>query len=200
MNIQELIEAVQAKLGVTVDGAPGPETWRAIYEAVTGKVAPANDVKSQNVDPRSAGVIAQLQPQVQPYALALLQGAAAAGIEIKLISGHRTYAEQDALFAQGRTRPGKKVTNAKGGESNHNFGIAFDVGVFDDGKYLPETPSYDAVGVIGKQLGLDWGGDWANLVDKPHFELRPAWAGDLSEAQMLAELRRRTSEGSSYFA
>jgi peptidoglycan L-alanyl-D-glutamate endopeptidase CwlK len=200
MNIQELIKAVQAKLGVTVDGAPGPETWLAIYEAVTGKSAAARDAVSQKVDARSEGVIALLQPQVHPYARALVQGAAAAGIEIKLISGLRTYAEQDALFAQGRTKPGRKVTNAKGGESNHNFGIAFDIGVFDEGRYLPETPSYDAVGVIGKQLGLEWGGDWASLVDKPHFELRPAWARDLSEMQMLAELRRRTTEGSPYFA
>nr|WP_295770097.1 M15 family metallopeptidase [Rhodoferax sp.] len=41
----------------------------------------------------------------------------------------RSCAEQDALYAQGRTAPGNKVTNAKSGDSNHNFGIAFDIGV-----------------------------------------------------------------------
>jgi len=46
---------------------------------------------------------------------------------LKLISGLRTYEEQDALYAQGRTAPGPKVTNAPGGHSNHNFGLAFDM-------------------------------------------------------------------------
>lgn len=200
MNVQEIIAAVQKKLGVGVDGCAGPETWKAIYQAVVGPL-PAEVAKAQDrVDDRSETAIAQLQPEVRTYARALVHAAAFAGIEIKVISGFRSYAEQDVLFAQGRTRPGRRVTNCKGGESNHNFGIAFDIGVFDGPHYLPESPSYDAVGALGKQLGLEWGGDWTSLVDKPHFELRPGWAARLSEHEMLAELRRRHDSDTPYYA
>jgi peptidoglycan L-alanyl-D-glutamate endopeptidase CwlK len=199
MNVQQLVMAVQKKLGVTVDGHPGPETWQAIYRSVVGADAAPPPHAQDPVDDRSETCIAKLQPPVQPYARALVHAAAAAGIEIKVISGFRSYQEQDELFAQGRTKPGKRVTNCKGGESNHNFGVAFDIGVFDGKHYLPESPSYDAVGVLGKELGLDWGGDWASLVDKPHFELRPDWAATLSEPEMLAELRRRNDSGTPYY-
>jgi hypothetical protein len=87
------------------------------------------------VDSRSEGVIATLLPQVQPYARALVGKAAANGITIKVISGLRTYDEQNALYAQGRDKPDRIVTNARGGYSNHNFGVAFDVGLFKGNAY-----------------------------------------------------------------
>jgi peptidoglycan L-alanyl-D-glutamate endopeptidase CwlK len=139
-------------------------------------------------------VIATLHPKVQPYARALVLKAASAGITIKIISGLRTYAEQDALYAQGRTKPGNIVTRVKGGYSNHNFGVAFDVGVFDGPKYVPESPRYKAVGAIGLDLGLEWGGNWKDFKDEPHFQLRPKWAAG-SEKDMLAELRTRKAAG-----
>jgi peptidoglycan LD-endopeptidase CwlK len=200
MNTDAVIRSVQQLLGVTVDGQAGPETWNAIYNALTGHAAPTSGEFADEVDPRSEAVIAKLQPEVRTYARTLVRRAAAVGIDIKIIGGLRTYAEQDALFAKGRTAPGPRVTNAKGGESNHNFGIAFDIGVFKGKDYLPESPSYEAVGAIGQGIGLDWGGAWATLVDKPHFELRPAWAAALSEREMLAELRRRTGDGVPLYA
>ena len=126
--------------------------------------------------------------------------AAANGITIKVISGLRTYAEQDDLYAQGRTKPGNIVTNAKGGYSNHNFGIAFDVGVFEGSSYLDESPKYKAVGVLGNDLGLEWGGNWKTIQDEPHFQLRPTWAADESEKDMLAELRSRKDSGEGVYA
>src|SRR5205085_10929340 len=120
--------------------------------------------------------IASLVPEIQDTARTLVRMAAETGITIKIISGLRTYEEQDALFAQGRTTPGDRVTNARGGFSNHNFGLAFDVGIFEDGKYVEESPDYKTVGQIGKSLGLAWGGDWKSIQDEPHFELRPIWA------------------------
>lgn len=133
-------------------------------------------------------------------ARALVQKSAANGIKIKIISGLRTYEEQDKLYAQGRTAPGNIVTKAKGGYSNHNFGIAFDAGVFEGARYLPESPKYKAVGVLGMELGLEWGGNWKTLVDQPHFQLRPAWATRISEKQMLAELRNRVAGGLPVYA
>ncbi|HRA63091.1 MAG TPA: M15 family metallopeptidase, partial [Burkholderiaceae bacterium] len=192
MQIDEMISAVQKKLGITVDGRAGPETWGAIYtQIVKPKVdamAPAAAISE--VDARSEKVIATLQPPVRPMARALVQKAALNGIQIRIISGLRSYAEQNALYAQGRTLAGRKVTNARGGYSNHNFGIAFDVGVFEGARYLGESPKYKAVGALGMELGLEWGGSWKTIIDEPHFQLRPAWAAGLSERQMLAQMRR----------
>ena len=84
--------------------------------------------------------------------------------------------------------------------SNHNFGIAFDVGVFSGTSYLPESPKYKAVGVLGMDIGLEWGGNWTSIVDQPHFQLRPTWASAMSEKEMLAELRARVAAGQPIFA
>jgi hypothetical protein len=72
------------------------------------------------------------------------------------------------------SEPGKIVTKARGGQSWHNFGLAFDVGIFStDGKnYYGESAAYREVGKIGKALGLEWGGDW-DFVDEPHFQYNP---------------------------
>jgi peptidoglycan LD-endopeptidase CwlK len=121
-------------------------------------------------------------------------------LRIRVISGHRTWQEQDKLYAQGRTRPGDIVTKARGGYSNHNFGIAFDIGVFEGNKYLKQSTKYKAVGALGMELGLEWGGNWKNFVDEPHFQLRPSWAEGLSERQMLAQFRDRVAGGQQLFA
>ena len=213
MNLPDMIRAVQQALGVDVDANAGPETWTAIYNKIcpnaqpptstgSGQAAPAaGPVDSgDKVDARSEGVIATLLPEVQPYARALVTKSAQNGITIKVISGLRTYDEQNDLYAQGRTKPGNIVTNARGGYSNHNFGIAFDIGVFEGSSYKDESPKYKAVGALGTDLGLEWGGNWKTIQDEPHFQLRPTWAADLSEKDMLAQLRDRKEEGKSVYA
>lgn len=90
-------------------------------------------------------------------------------ITLRISQGLRTIAEQDALYAQGRTTPGKIVTNAKGGSSYHNYGLAIDLvelvgnklGNFDMGKLKPLADRY----------GLIWGGTFETLYDPPHFEI-----------------------------
>ena len=126
-----------------------------------------------SIDARSAKNIATLHQELQPLATKLIELAKELGINAKVIAGLRTYAEQEALYAQGRTKPGKVVTKARGGHSIHNFGLAFDVGVFsdDDNTYHGESPSYRTLGEIGEGLGLAWGGRW-KFVDEPHFEYK----------------------------
>jgi peptidoglycan LD-endopeptidase CwlK len=123
------------------------------------------------VDERSEKNIATLNKKVQPLARLLIETATAQGIHVKVISGHRTYEEQNDLYAQGRTKPGPIVTKAKGGQSNHNFATAFDIGIFskDGKKYFDESPDYEKVGTIGESLGLEWGGRW-KFKDEPHFQ------------------------------
>ena len=202
MRIEEMIAAIQAQLGIEVDGKAGPQTWGAIYARIVQKKIDGQPpgLAIATVDARSEKVIATLLPQVQPMARALVQKAAAAGITNRVLSGLRSHAEQDALYAKGRTAPGDIVTKARGGYSNHNFGIAFDVGVFEGNRYLGDSPKYKAVGVLGMDLGLEWGGSWKTIVDQPHFQLRPAWAAGLAERDMLAQMRARHAAGQSVFA
>jgi peptidoglycan L-alanyl-D-glutamate endopeptidase CwlK len=56
------------------------------------------------------------------------------------------------------------------------------------------------VGILGVDLGLEWGGNWKTITDQPHFQLRPNWAKELTEKNMLAELRSRKASGENYFA
>ena len=202
MTLEEMVAAVQKTLGVTVDGKAGPETWTAIYQKIV-KPKIAGDQSGpelSRVEPRSEKNILTLNPEIQPLARALVQKADASGIGIKVISGLRSYEEQDALYAQGRTTPGKIITNAPAGYSNHNFGIAFDIGVFESNKYLGDSPKYKAVGALGMDIGLEWGGSWKSIDDQPHFQLRPKWANDLTEKQMLAGLRDRVKNGLPVYA
>ncbi len=214
------IKAVQHELGIDSDGNAGPQTWAAVYAKIVGASPATEDqpgpqsppAATGGLDARSERNILSLHPKVQPYARALAGKAAQAGIQIQIVSGTRTYDEQAKVYAQGRTAPGKIVTHAKPGHSNHNFGVAFDVGIFVGGQYiddLEEKGKYDgallnrqyaAVGAIGKSIGLDWGGDWTSIHDEPHFELRPAWASSMSEEAMLAALRDRHDTGQDQFA
>lgn len=94
-------------------------------------------------------------------------------IRLKVVSAYRSNAEQDALYAQGRTKPGKIVTNAKGGQSNHNTGTAIDVYVVnDDGTIDLNGTVPPEVVEIARQEGFEWGGNWANFKDYPHFEMK----------------------------
>lgn len=142
------------------------------------------------MDTRSKKNIETLHPVAQQWARAFLQEIEDSkrlpeGVTVRIISGNRTWAEQNALFAQGRTKPGNIVTNARGGQSNHNFGIAWDIGIFINGKYQPSSPWYDVVGEIGEGVGLEWGGRWTSIQDKPHYQVRTG----LTTAEMRTVMR-----------
>lgn len=194
------VKAFQAKNGIKRDGIVGPATWAAL-DAFTAKLAPAKPAEPPAVglvDQRSEKTIATLHPSIQDKARKFVQEAALQGITIKIISGLRSYEEQDALYAKGRTVSGNIVTKARAGYSNHNFGLAFDIGIFENGKYVPESPKYAKAAHVGKWLGFEWGGDWKTIKDEPHYQLRPAWAKGMSESSMLAELRRRKQCGQDF--
>jgi peptidoglycan LD-endopeptidase CwlK len=138
-------------------------------------------------DSRTEKNLATLLPGAQELARVFMRRVLAAGINARIIDGSRTFAEQDALYAKGRTRPGPKVTNARGGQSNHNFGIAWDIGIFSGNSYLPESPLYEKAGPIGRAMGLEWGGDWKSLKDRPHYQCKTG--------KSTKELRQLVQEG-----
>ena len=103
---------------------------------------------------------------------ALIDECGKAGIKILITSTFRDKASQDAIYAQGRTTPGKRVTNARGGWSFHQYRMAFDFCPLDaNGKPdWTNTRAIQTVGALGERLGLDWGGDWTSFKDMPHFQ------------------------------
>jgi len=146
------------------------------YDVLT--LSMSSEEKKVALDSRTETNIATLTPKAQEQARVFMGVVLSAGISAKIIDGNRTYAEQNALFRKGRDSngnvvdPSKVVTNARGGQSNHNFGIAWDIGVFSGNTYLGNSPLYDTIGKIGRDLGLEWGGDWHSFTDKPHYQCR----------------------------
>jgi LysM repeat protein len=121
--------------------------------------------------------LARVHPGLAARGRSMLDLCAQAGVTLLVTQGLRTWEEQDALYAKGRTVApiGKKsiVTNARGGQSYHNFGLAFDIVVLDSvGKasWDDTHPGWRTAATIGKSLGLAWGGDWKTFKDTPHFQ------------------------------
>lgn len=149
-------------------------------------------VKMGAFDPRSELNIMNLIPAAQAKAREFMAAVAGQPLTYRILSGTRTYAEQNALFGK---KP--KVTNARGGQSNHNFGIAWDIGIFGNGKYYTgatakEEKAYDALGALikTKVAGLEWGGDWKSFKDKPHYQL--------ATGKSVKELRDLLEKGKPY--
>lgn len=108
------------------------------------------------------------------------------GFTCKMISGHRSPADQFALFKKGRKVVANKWVIANRAEvvtfkdgfvqlSRHNYlpSTAIDIGIFNEaGKYVPDAALYQHVGQA-KKLGLEWGGDWKGFRDMPHLEIPP---------------------------
>jgi peptidoglycan L-alanyl-D-glutamate endopeptidase CwlK len=126
--------------------------------------------------------IEDLHSALQPICKAFLEECGSAGVNAFITHTYRSDDEQNALYAQGRTKPGRKVTNAKAGQSAHNFTVAgipaskaFDIAIKnDDGSLNWDTAHEDwrKAGMIGVALGLNWGGAWKSFKDYPHFELK----------------------------
>ena len=102
--------------------------------------------------------------------------------KIRVTQGLRTNKEQDDLYAIGRTKLGKKITNARGGQSIHNYGFAVDICLVIDGKTASWDTAkdwdndqvadwYECVKIFAK-YGWDWGGNWKKFKDLPHFDKR----------------------------
>lgn len=149
------------------------------------------------VKSKSSTRLIGLHPVVLAAATVLIERCYARGVPILITQGLRTIAEQNGLFAQGRTQaelnaaglssvkaqPDKpKVTNAKGGTSYHNFGLAIDFALLlPDGKQVSWDLKRDGDGdkvadwteVVqeAKALGFEWGGDFVSIKDAPHFQM-----------------------------
>jgi peptidoglycan L-alanyl-D-glutamate endopeptidase CwlK len=157
------------------------------------------------IDERSAKHLDSLLPEVRDaFADFLIEAkelVAKEGLDYKIICGTRSWEQQEALYAKGRTAPGPKVTNAKPGSSMHNFGIAIDCGVFKGKVYMDDSTPADKkiADMMHKQAStlcakhnLRWGGNFKSLYDAPHFEYNTPYS--------LAELCSRREAKKSLIA
>lgn len=134
-----------------------------------------------------------LNSYVKTLAEKFLEKCKAQGLDVIITQTLRTSLEQDELYAQGRTKPGKIVTNAKGGYSMHNYGLAFDIAIKKNGAIVWDDEAlYSKAGKIGESIGLEWGGSWRSFKDYPHFQ----WTNGLTIKDLLNGKRPSTSEPS----
>lgn len=211
---------IQRHVGAVADGIYGPLTAAAIWrelnkdavdvEDVTAKTQSAPDDKwKEGLDARTISNIETLDPKVREnfaqFTRLANATAATLGCSYVMIGGDRSWQEQDELYKIGRTvkgadvtkaRPmGRKVTNARGGSSNHNFKVAGDYGVFRGKAYLDNSDPKTAAKVHrmcsehAAACGLEWGGSWKSFKDLPHYE----FSTGLTMAQKRAKFSKEGS-------
>lgn len=140
-------------------------------------------------DMRSEAQLQGLALPAQRQARLFLQRMHAHPQQVRVISGTRSYVEQAALYRLGRFgRRGPVVTRARAGQSAHNFGIAWDIGVFDrHGHYLTDAEGYELAARLGLTPELEWGGHWPRFRDLPHYQL--------AMGEDIASIRQRFESG-----
>lgn len=115
--------------------------------------------------------------KLEPFVIAAQELMAKRNVTVEVISGLRSWSQQAALYAQGRTKPGRIVTKARPGSSWHNYGLAIDLGLFQTGIYLDalrETLAevlYNQLGNLAAQHGIEWAGNWKSFPEGPHFQV-----------------------------
>lgn len=136
----------------------------------------------EQVTRKSTTRLKGLHPVLLAGAKKLIQRSYARGVPIVITQGMRTIAEQNALYAEGRTKPGAIVTYARGGTSYHNYGLAVDFALLlPDGKAVSwdmkrdgdrdSKSDWQEVVEEAKQLGFEWGGDWTSFKDYSHLQM-----------------------------
>lgn len=129
------------------------------------------------MDQISLARLAQLHPKLQGLINSTDLALSLEGIQIRIMQGLRTMADQAAIYAEGRSAPGKIVTNAKPGYSYHQYGVAADLvpGLRNVADWEPnwdeKSADFATMIRIGIGLGLVSGSEWVHMPDAPHFQL-----------------------------
>lgn len=132
------------------------------------------------IDSRS---IDDLHPFVAALCYEFMARCKQAGVSVTVYSTYRDHEKQAALYEQGRTTSGKRVTNSKPGFSYHNFRLAFDFVPLKNGVAAWDDDNlWEVCGEIAESIGLEWGGRWTKFPDKPHCQ----YTGGLSLADLRA--------------
>ncbi|OQW33945.1 MAG: hypothetical protein A4E20_12000 [Nitrospira sp. SG-bin2] len=114
-----------------------------------------------------------LHPQVEAAARAAIAECEAAGMPVLVTCTYRSDQEQNELYAQGRTKPGRIVTNARAGESFHQYRLALDLYPLVNGKpdFSGTHPNWHKIAAIFIKHGFEWGYNWKRFREMPHFQM-----------------------------
>lgn len=127
--------------------------------------------------------VEDLHPKVADLCRKFINACYKEGINVLITSTYRDHESQDALYAQGRTTPGRKVTNARAGSSWHNWRCAFDFVPIVNGKAMWEDHrTFIRCGEIAESVGLEWAGRWKSMKELAHCQ----WTGGLTLADLQA--------------
>jgi peptidoglycan L-alanyl-D-glutamate endopeptidase CwlK len=112
-----------------------------------------------------------LHPKVKTMCERFIYSCTKHNIDVLITSTYRDAESQNALYAQGRSLPGKKVTNASAGKSFHNWRVAFDFVPLVNGKAMwNDTALFTQCGVIAESVGLEWAGRWTKFKELAHCQ------------------------------
>jgi len=112
-----------------------------------------------------------LNPKVKVLCEKFIEECKKQGIDILITSTYRNAESQNALYAQGRTTAGKIVTNARGGQSYHNWRVAFDFVPLVHGKaQWSDVKTFTKCGEIAEKVGLEWAGRWVKFKELAHCQ------------------------------
>jgi peptidoglycan L-alanyl-D-glutamate endopeptidase CwlK len=160
-KVTNALKKFQRDNGLYPEGIVNPRTRQKLF----------NPHPKDNFEYRpSSNSLSSLNPYVANLARKFLDLTKANGLDVRITTAFRSWDEQDRLYNQGRTTPGDIITNARGGESYHNWGLAFDAAPFENGIISNDIEKYNEMGRLGEQVGLKWGGSFKDLVDLPHFQ------------------------------
>lgn len=127
--------------------------------------------------------IEDLTPEADKLCRLFIAKCRDAGIDVLITSTYRDLESQAALYAQGRTKHGQIVTNAKPGQSYHNYRVAFDFVPMQNGKcQWSNMTLFNQCGAIATSIGLDWAGNWKSFKEKAHCQ----FTGGKTLAQLQA--------------
>jgi len=155
------VKRFQRNNGLYQEGVVNPRTRRKLF----------NPYPKDNYEYRpTSNSINSLDPYVRQLANKFLYLTKTNNLDVRITTAFRSWNDSDKLYAQGRTMPGNKVSNARGGGSFHNWGLAFDAAPFENGVMSKDIEKYKTMGRLGEQVGLEWGGSFKDLVDYPHFQ------------------------------
>ena len=158
--------------------------FAAMLLALAGIVfiqSPARERIWPPAEVRDVPPVTALHPVVAAKMSELIRVTKKIGITILITDGFRSPLEQDVLYEKGRSGDGEIVTNVKGGDSYHNYGLAIDFAlrtskgkvIWDleyDGNHNGQSDWMEVV-AIAKTLGFSWGGDWKSFKDYPHLQM-----------------------------
>ena len=200
----ELIKAVQQKLKIKANGKAGAKTLDLAYKAIFGKeirnslVEVHSETKPETGDTYNETILEKMPREVAPFAKELIHIAANQGICLRLIGTANEKEESQKAKKHQLSR--HIFMDAQSNFSNCNFGLAFDIGIFEKTStgeliFKDQSPLYAKVAQLGESIGLTCAtSNKSNITQVPHFELRPAWAVRMKESEMIKELYRRKKE------